>query len=123
MLSTVDEKDVVDGKLDIHLRLDDCDWLNYKLKTMFTTKDQGILNIEFEYCGANESVMRVGQLKDDKKYGYLYSFRTNIFLDFLKLFLERHIESLYSEHWFNGEDLVLALFNMVLEEGKLEQQV
>ena len=102
------------------LVLDDYDWMDYVLTTKFRTKEQGILNVKFNYFGFLNSTMEVEQILNEKTETVTYVYSTDIFQKYIMKFMEKHIAS-WSEnkYAFNGEDEVIAFFNEVLEKGKI----
>lgn len=116
----ISDIDSDNGRAMTFLALENSEAVNYRLKTRFKTIKQGLLIIEVEYCGRVEADMRVCQYLDGEKRGYVYTFDSNIFLGFMESFLKRHRETLGHPHDFRADDLVLDLFNRVLEDGDMD---
>lgn len=109
---------IEDDRTNTYLQLNDYDWMSYKLSTRFKTEKQGVLNIEFEYFGTNRSLMKVSQILNDDKKQFEISYDTDIFIKYLKKFLENHIKQWNDKYAFNGEDIVLEFYNEVIQKGK-----
>ncbi|WP_286077374.1 hypothetical protein [Thomasclavelia cocleata] len=109
--------EIEDDRTNTYLSLDDYDWMSYKLRTRFKTKEQGILDVEFEYFGLVSSQMTVKQTLDDEIIEYTYEYNTDIFQKHITIFLQNHIKAWDSTYAFNGEDEVINFFNEVLHEG------
>lgn len=75
----------------------------------------------FEYCGCTISFMKVCQIYDGKKITYEYRYDTDLFKKYIIQFLSQHIYAWDSEYAFNCEDIVIAFFNEVIEEGSVEE--
>lgn len=105
------------------LVLDDYDWMNYVLTTKFRTKEQGILNVKFNYFGFLNSTMEVEQILNEKTETVTYVYSTDIFQKYIMKFMEKHISSWSDNKYaFNGEEEVIAFFNEVLEKGKINSK-
>ena len=109
---------IEDDRTNTYLQLNDYDWMSYRLSTRFKTEKQGVLNIEFEYFGTNRSLMKVSQILNDDKKQFEISYDTDIFIKYLKKFLENHIKQWDDKYAFNGEDIVLEFYNEVIQNGK-----
>ena len=109
---------IEDDRTNTYLQLNDYDWMSYKLSTRFKTEKQGVLNIEFEYFGTNRSLMKVSQILNNDKKQFEISYDTDIFIKYLKKFLENHIKQWNDKYAFNGEDIVLEFYNEVIQKGK-----
>lgn len=109
--------EIEDDRTNTFLSLDDYDWMSYRLKTVFKTKDQGKIEVEFEYCGMVSSYMNIKHTLDDKCMEYSYEYDTDIFQKHLTIFLQNHIKSWNSKYAFNGEAEVIDFFNEVINEG------
>ena len=109
---------IEDDRTNTYLQLNDYDWMSYKLSTRFKTEKQGVLNIEFEYFGTNRSLMKVSQILNDDKKQFEISYYTDIFIKYLKNFLENHMKQWNDKYAFNGEDIVLEFYNEVIQKGK-----
>lgn len=101
------------------LILDDYDWMNYSLTTRFYTKNQGTLNIEFNYFGLVTSTMEVERLINNNIEKMIYEYSTDIFQKHILKFLEKHIHSWDSSYGFDGEEEVINFFNDVIENGMI----
>ena len=125
MLKPITEEDLIfsyeieNDRTNTYVELNDYDWMQYLIKTRFTTKDQGILDIQFEYCGMIISSMTVEQILNNETKKIVYAYSTDIFKKNLITFLKAHIKSLENTYAFNGEKLVINFFNEVLESGYL----
>ena len=111
LLSDTDFRD----EMYTHLFLDDYDWMIYKLKTFFNTKDYGKLTIEFVYDGTTMSEMHVIQEIDNKIYAHKIDFNTRIFEKHIKEFMRKHIGHWGDKQPFNGLDVAVGFYNGVLE--------
>lgn len=60
--------------------------------------------------------LKVCQIYDGKKITYEYRYDTDLFKKYIIQFLSQHIYAWDSEYAFNGEDIVIAFFNKVIEE-------
>ena len=98
-----------------HLMLDDYDWMVYKLKTFFNTRDYGKLTIEFEYSGGGPCEMHVIQEIENKIYAHKIYFDSDIFEEHIKVFMRKHIEHWGNKQPFNGLDVAVGFYNGVLE--------
>ena len=110
--------DIEDDRTNTYLQLNDYDWMNYKLSTRFKTEKQGILDVEFEYFGTNRSMMKVSKNFNGNENQFEISYDTDIFIRYLKEFLENHMKQWDDKYAFNGEDIVLKFYNEVIEKGK-----
>ena len=110
--------EIEDDRTNTYLQLNDYDWMNYKLSTRFKTEDHGVLEVEFEYFGTTKSIMNVIQKLDDKEEKVEFSYDTDIFIKYIKKYLEKHMEQWDSTYAFNGEEIVIEFFNEVIEKGK-----
>lgn len=119
---------IEDDRTNCYLKLDDYDWMDYHLRTRFKTKEQFVLDVDFNYYGSTESCMCVTQRKfvgPFKKYNvagfrpiqYRYYFDSDIFAEEITRYLRAHIDSWMSNFAFNGEEYVLHFFNRVLKEN------
>lgn len=115
--------DIEDDRTNTYLTLADYDWMNYTLKTRFTTKELGVLNIEFEYFGLTTSEMEIEQTLGEKTIVYTFEFDSDIFIKHLKNYLDKHISQWDSEYAFNGEDIVINFFNEVIEKGNITGRI
>lgn len=127
MLKNIEKADLIpcnpeeDGAT--HLTLDDYDWMNYTLTTIFNTSNQGKLAVVFEYYGCVDSSMTVTQVLDGHPKitkEYQYRFSSKVFEQHLVQFMQAHVESWKSQYAFCGEDIVLQFYNDVLNQGTLE---
>lgn len=91
--------------------------MDYRLHTIFKTKEMGILDVEFKYFGMSTSIMNVKQTLNNEVYEMTYEYSTDIFSKNLIRFLEKHIKFWNEEYAFNGEEEVIDFFNEVLEKG------
>ena len=100
---------------ELHLR--DNSWMNYQLVTSFNTKNQGKLEVVFEYFGAMVSHMEVKRNVNEKTEKIIYEYSSDIFEEHIVKFIEKHLSSWKEYDAFNGEKLVLDFYNDVIEEG------
>ena len=112
---------VEEERTNTFVRIDDYDWMNYDIKTKFTTEEQGSLNVEFEYYGSTTSSMTVIQELNGNTKEYKYKYNSEIFKKYISLFMLTHVISWDSTYAFNGEEIVLKFYNAVIENGELEQ--
>ena len=101
------------------LKLYDYDWMNYHLSAFFREKKLGLLNIEFIYCGVVTSRMIVTQVLNDKKIEYTYEYSSDIFINYLKQYMTKHIKQWEDKYAFNDEEIVIEFYNKVIKEGKM----
>ncbi len=94
----------------IKLVLADYDWMNYKLFVALVTKEYGAMEIEFEYFGANFSVMTV----ETEEGKYSFKFNTDLFQEHIIIFIQKHMKSWRESHEFNGTEEVIDFYNDVL---------
>lgn len=113
--------EIEDDRTNTFVQLNDYDWMDYTIRTRFKTAEQGTLDVCFEYCGCAISFMKVCQIRDGKKITYEYRYDTDLFKKYIIQFLSQHIDAWESEYAFNGEDIVIAFFNEVIEEGTVEE--
>ena len=85
--------------------------MNYFLFTKFKTKENGILNIEFKYFSFTFSSIIIEQIKDNKTNIYELEYDSDIFIKYIKEYMQKHIESWNEKYAFNGEDIVIRFFN------------
>ena len=114
-------EEIEDDRTNTFVQLNDYDWMCYTIRTRFKTAEQGTLDVCFEYCGCTISFMKVCQIYDGKKIKYEYRYDTDFFKKYIIQFLSQHIDAWDSEYAFNGEDIVIAFFNKVIEEGSVEK--
>ena len=72
--------EIEDDRTNTYLHLLDYDWMNYMLQTRFKTKEQGLLDVSFEYCGMTKSQMRVKQTYKGNTEEYVIDFPTDVFV-------------------------------------------
>lgn len=113
--------EIEDDRTNTFVKLNDYDWMDYTIRTRFKTAEQGTLDVCFEYCGCTISFMKVCQIYDGKKITYEYRYDTDLFKKYIIQFLSQHIGAWDSEYAFNGEYIVIAFFNEVIEEGTVEE--
>ena len=107
--------EIEDDRTNTYLTLNDYDWMDYKLETRFKTKEQGTLDVLFQYFGVTFSIMKVKQTINNTEEEVEYEFSSDIFQKYIIKFLEKHISQWKSKYAFNGEDIVIEFFNEVLE--------
>lgn len=107
--------DYMENCTSTNLIMKDFDWMNYSISTKFETEEMGILYVTFEYFGSNFSTMKVEQVLKEKNKEYEFKYSTDIFMKYLKMYLEEEIKMIDSTTAFDGEDIVLSFFNEVLD--------
>lgn len=95
---------------DTNLILEDYDWMHYTLSSHMPTKAYGNLKIEFEYIGANFSIMKVET--EYKKYEF--EFDTDLFQEHIIKFMQKHIRNWNETYAFDGIEEVVNFYNAVL---------
>ena len=90
------------------------------LKAVLTTKNQGKLDILFNYFGLVISKMIVNQTVNEKVSTYEFEFDSTIFVKHYKEFLLNHMKQWDTKYAFSGEDVIIAFFNEVLSQQKGE---
>ena len=109
-----------DDRVCTDLKLSDYDWAKYDLSTRFYTKENGILRIQWNHFLMTTSAMMVTQLKDNKLTYYYIEFNSDIFGKYLKEYMLEHMKQWEPDTYaFNGEDVVIKLFNECIEKGNL----
>lgn len=109
----------IDDQVNTELQLLDYDWMTYRIKTMFPTKNQGKLNVCFEYIGIKDAFMKVKQELDGKIKKIEYEYDSDIFEKYIIKFMSQHLSQWRNKSVFNGGDLVIDFFNDVIEYGRL----
>ncbi len=104
------------------LKLDDYDWMKYTLTTKFYTKNQGMLDIKFQYFGTICSEMTVEKTVENQTTSYHYSYPTTVFKRYLKRYLQEHIDSWKSTYAFYGGNIVLDFYNEIVTKYKEEDE-
>src|SRR5699024_1664833 len=72
-LKHIDPKDLIfenkplKDRINTKLTLQDTDWMNYVLQAVFRTKEQGVLEVKFEFFGAVDSEMSVVRIEGEGK--------------------------------------------------------
>lgn len=115
--------DIEDDRTNTYLTLADYDWMNYILKTRFSTKELGVLKIEFEYFGLVTSEMEVEQTLGEKTIVYTFEFDSDIFIKHIKDYLGKHISQWNDKYAFYGEEIVVNFYNEVIEKGDITGKV
>ena len=115
--------EIEDDRTNTYLHLLDYDWMNYMLQTRFKTKEQGLLDVSFEYCGMTKSQMRVKQTYKGNTEEYVIDFPTDVFEKHIKKYMRQHIRSWNNKYAFYGGDIVIAFYNDVLNYQKKEAEV
>ena len=105
-------------RIETRLVLHDYDWMIYKFGTILPTKHQGYLKVTIEYFGSQISIMKVWQTINEKIYIHEITFNTIIFIDFLKDFMTKHIQSWDNTYAFCGEKEAIEIFNKILNNAK-----
>lgn len=96
----------------------DYSWMDYSLKAVLTTKNQGKLDILFNYSGLVISKMIVNQTVNEKVSTYEFEFDSTIFVKHYKEFLLNHMKQWDNRYAFSGENVIIAFFNEVLSQQK-----
>ena len=104
-----------DDRLMTKLTLDDYDWMSYVFETFLPTKTQGFLSVKVDYTGFTISQMIVNQQINDKTIVHTIDFNSDIFIEFLKDFLTKHIAQWSQKYAFCGEKEAVELFNKILD--------
>ena len=84
---------------------------------VLTTKNQGKLDILFNYFGLVISKMIVNQTVNEKVSTYEFEFDSTIFVKHYKEFLLNHMKQWDTRYAFSGEDVIIAFFNEVLSQS------
>ncbi len=106
-----------DDRLMTKLTLDDYDWMEYTFESWFPTRAQGFLHICVIYAGTVRSEMQVEQTINDKVYKHSIIFATDIFVDFIKDYMTKHLAQWDSEHAFCGEREAVEFYNKILDNA------
>lgn len=106
-----------EDRINTELRLRDNSWMDYQLTTAFNTKNQGKLDVVFEYYGTVDSQMEVEQKLIGKTVKIIYEYPSDIFEKHITKFMTKHLAAWKDTYAFNGEDLVINFFNEVIENG------
>lgn len=112
--------EIEDDRTNTLLSLNDYDWMSYKLSTKFRTKLYGLLQVEFEFLGTTNSMMKVLRIQDNISEEYEFEYNSDIFIKYITIYMKKHIESWNSTYAFDGEDEVLAFYNEVVTVGNLK---
>ncbi|RFZ76396.1 hypothetical protein DS742_23660 [Lacrimispora amygdalina] len=67
--------------------------------------------------------MEIEQTLGEKTIVYTFEFDSEIFIKYLKNYLDKHISQWDSEYAFNGEDVVINFFNEVIEKGDITERI
>lgn len=106
-----------EDRINTELRLRDNSWMDYQLITAFNTKNQGRLEVMFEYYGTVDSHMEVKCDVNGNTVKITYEYSTDIFEEHITRFMMKHLAAWKETYAFNGEKLVLDFFNDVIEKG------
>lgn len=97
------------------LTLDDYDWMTYTFEGWLPTKTQGLLYVKVEYVGTTSSTMTVTQYQNDNESViHKITFDTDLFIDFIKDYMTKHIAQWDSEYAFCGEEETVNFFNAII---------
>lgn len=110
-------------RINTELRLRDNSWMDYQLITAFNTKNQGRLEVMFEYYGTVDSCMEVKRGVNGKTEKITYEYSTDIFEEHIIKFMTKHLAIWKEKYAFNGEELVLDFFNDVIEKGHVWERI
>ena len=105
-----------DDRLMTKLTLDDYDWMTYTFETWLPTKKQGLLKVKVEYIGATTCTMIVTQHHENQIIRHKIIFNSDIFKDFIRDFMTKHIAQWDSTYAFCGEEEAVNFFNTILEK-------
>lgn len=104
-----------DDRLMTKLTLDDYDWMTYIFETWLPTKTQGMLYVKVEYVGTTTSMVIVTQHRNDNNsVTHKILFDTDLFKDFIKNYMTKHIAQWDSTYAFCGEEEAVNFFNTIL---------
>ena len=107
-----------DDRLMTKLTLDDYDWMTYIFETWLPTKAQGMLYVKVEYVGTTSSMMIVTQhTNDNNSVVHKITFDTELFKDFIKDFMTKHVAQWDSTYAFCGEEEAINFFNTIIENN------
>ena len=112
-----------EDRINTELRLRDNSWMDYQLTTAFNTKNQGKLDVVFEYYGTVASQMQVEQKLIGKTVKIIYEYPSDIFEKHITKFMTKHLAARKDTYAFNGEELVLDFFNDVIEKGHVWKRI
>ena len=81
-------------------------------------KSVDIFRIEFlfVFCGNGYSHGICNEI-DDKKYIHIITFSTDIFIEFIKDFLTKHIAQWDNTYAFSGEQEAVEVYNKILDNA------
>ena len=105
-----------DDRIATKLTLDDYNWMNYTLETVFPTKSQGLLKIKIEYKGSSVCTINIEQFFNGKKYLHKIDFNVKLFSDFIKDYMLKHIKNWDETFAFNGGFEAVQFFNRILRD-------
>lgn len=93
--------------------LDDYDWMHYTAEFDFRTERYGKMKLLFAYAGTTNCTMTV------MNHGVttVYEFESGLFEKWIVKYLAKHMEQWEGAKVFAGEDLMLELYNEVIEQG------
>ena len=100
------------------LTLHDYEWMEYKFETWLPTKKQGMLTVTATYNGTAESKMVVWQNMEGHAAVHTITFPAEVFEEFLKDFLIKHVKQWESDYAFCGGEEAVGLYNNVLGAAK-----
>ena len=107
-----------DDRLMTKLTLDDYDWMTYTFETWLPTKAQGLLYVKVEYVGTTSCMMIVVQnCNDNTSNIHKITFDTELFKDFIKDFMTKHVAQWDSTYAFCGEEEAINFFNTIIENN------
>ncbi len=106
-------------RINTELRLEDTDWMNYKLLVSFQTCQKENVEASFEYYGTKESELRIEYNKQGKVQKFILAFPSELFEKYLIQFMKLHLAQWENQTVFYGGDLALEFYNEVLEVGSL----
>lgn len=102
------------------LSLRDYGWAYYSLATKLRTEKNGLIRIQWDHSLFSFSWMYVTQLKDHSLTYYYIEYDSTILEEAFKAFMTEHMKQWESDsNHFNGEAIVIKLFNDVLKTGNL----
>ena len=128
-LSKMKQEDLIfenkcfEDRTNTELRLRDNSWMDSQLITAFNTKNQGRLEVMFEYYGTVDSFMEVQRDVNGKIEKITYEYSTDVFEEHITKFMTKHLATWKGTFAFNGEEQVLDFFNDVIEKGHVWKRI
>lgn len=104
-----------DDRLIIKLTLEDYDWMKYTVDTYFPTIDQGMLSIHISFFGCIYCEMEVKQRLNNSLYRHVITFSTELFAEFMKTYLSKHIQAWDEKYAFCGDKEIIEFYNNIIK--------